>query len=150
MQIFRRLVFGLLFLISACAPVHIPTSDATPTFPATPTIVVKPSNVPATDAPVPTPTMPLPEGGAITLGTIGNTNLELNGMPAIVQNAVFESLLQIDPFNGALKPGLAESYQVSNDATSITFSLRPGIKWHTGDALTAADVVASINAFSSS
>jgi len=103
----------------------------------------------ATATPVPTPTTVLPEGGAIAIGVIGNSTLELNGMPDLVQDAVFESLLQIDPASGALKPGLAESFQVSNDATTITFRLRAGVKWHNGDLLTADDVVASIKAFSS-
>ncbi len=62
---------------------------------------------------------------------------------------MFDSLLRVDPANGALKPGLAESFQVSNDATTITFRLRAGVKWHNGAPLTSDDVVATIKAFSS-
>lgn len=148
MQNPRRLIVVVLTILSACAPVRIPTSDITPTPLATPTITAIPAVVPTATI-IPTPTIPLPEGGAIAIGVVGNSNLELNAMPAVVQDAVFESLLQIDPTNGALKPGLAKSYQVSNDATTITFRLRADVTWHNGDPLTADDVVASIKAFSS-
>ncbi|MBI5034649.1 MAG: hypothetical protein HZB51_29355 [Chloroflexi bacterium] len=154
MQYFRRLVFLALVFLCGCANVQIPTSDVTAT-PPRPTIAdISNPTVPATlapsDTPIPAPTIVLPEGGSITIGVIGNLNLEFNVMPSLVQDAVFESLFKIDPANGALKPGLAESFQVSNDATTMTFKLRPGIKWHNGEALTADDVVASIRAFSSS
>lgn len=139
-------VLLFLFLV-ACAPRPIPTSDATPTPRATPSIAAQ---TPATNAPtLPSPTIPLPEGGTITIGVIGNATLEMNVMPDIVQDAVFDSLLRVNPTNGALEPGLAESFQVSNDGLTISFRLRTGVKWHDGAPLTADDVVATINAFSS-
>lgn len=36
---------------------------------------------------------------------------------------------------------LAESYELADDLTSITFTLREGLKWSDGEALTADDVV---------
>jgi len=129
-------------VLLACAP--IPTSDSSPAPRASSTPVVAAPNVRT-----PVPTEVLPEGGAIAIGVIGNTTLEINVMPGIVQDAVFDSLLRVDPANGSLKPGLAESFQVSNDATTITFRLRAGVKWHNGAPLTSDDVVATIKAFSS-
>lgn len=99
--------------------------------------------------PVPTPTIELPMGGSITIGVLGTVSLELNVMPSFIQNAVFDSLLTIDPKNGSLKPGLAQSFEVSPDATTITFRLRADVKWHNGDPFAADDVVATIKAFSS-
>lgn len=45
------------------------------------------------------------------------------------------------------KPGLAESWSVSDDGTVYTFVLRPGVTFHNGDTVTATDVKASIERF---
>jgi peptide/nickel transport system substrate-binding protein len=135
---------AVLFLLSACTPMRIPTSDATPTHAPTPRALTLPA-----PGVMPAPTVSLPEGGAIVIGTVGNANLEANRVPPFLQNALYDSLLQPDPTNGALKPALAESYQVSDDAMTITFRLRQGVRWHNGDLLTADDVVATINALAS-
>jgi peptide/nickel transport system substrate-binding protein len=42
---------------------------------------------------------------------------------------------------------LAESWSVSDDGLVWTFALRPNIKWHNGEALTAEQVAWNINAF---
>lgn len=39
---------------------------------------------------------------------------------------------------------LAESYEVSEDGLSYTFILKPDLKWHDGEALTADDVVFTV------
>lgn len=59
---------------------------------------------------------------------------------------VYEPLLQ---FN-AIKPGqqynwLATGYSWSNGGKSITFTIRPGVKWSNGSPLTAADVAFTYN-----
>ncbi|MCX7839607.1 MAG: ABC transporter substrate-binding protein, partial [Anaerolineae bacterium] len=156
MNNFRYLLMTLC-LIAACAPVRIPTSDPTPTRPvtATATVMTPRATVDATRAPnatsvpLPTPTLAnVPIGGKVTVGVIGNFNGDVNALPSIVQSALFDSLLQIDPTNGALKPALAESYQVSEDARTITFRLRADVRFHNGNVLTADDVVATLTAFS--
>jgi peptide/nickel transport system substrate-binding protein len=47
--------------------------------------------------------------------------------------------------NGTPVPALAESWQHSRDYKTWTFHIRQGVKFHTGKALTAADVVYSLN-----
>jgi peptide/nickel transport system substrate-binding protein len=42
--------------------------------------------------------------------------------------------------SGDLKPGLATSWKVSPDGREIEFTLRKGVKFHSGDPLTAKDV----------
>jgi oligopeptide transport system substrate-binding protein len=44
-------------------------------------------------------------------------------------------------FKGALVPGLAESWTISEDGRTYTFTLREGLKWSDGSPLTADDVV---------
>ena len=50
----------------------------------------------------------------------------------------FEGLLKFDE-NNDIVPGLAESYDVSDDGLTYTFHLRDGLKWSDGSDLTAAD-----------
>ena len=49
-----------------------------------------------------------------------------------------EPLLIIDE-NNEVKPGQAESYEVSDDGLTWTFHMRDGLKWSDGSDLTAAD-----------
>ena len=57
---------------------------------------------------------------------------------------VFEALTQLDR-DGKVQPQLAESWTHSDDWTEWTFKLRPGVKFHDGSAMTAADVVFTID-----
>ena len=54
----------------------------------------------------------------------------------------FECLLTVDE-SGALAPGQAESWEVSEDGLVWTFHLREGLKWSDGTDLTANDFVYS-------
>lgn len=57
---------------------------------------------------------------------------------------VYDSLTQYEPGGVTIQPSLAESWEMSDDATEYTFTLRDGVTFHDGSALTADDVVASI------
>ena len=56
---------------------------------------------------------------------------------------VFEGLVKPTP-DGDLIPAVAETYTVSEDRLTYTFTLREGVKYHNGDTVTAEDVVYSI------
>jgi len=65
---------------------------------------------------------------------------------------VYEQLFQFDPAqmkNGEyeLVPWLAESATASADGTTWTISLRQGVRFHTGNVMTATDVQYSLNRF---
>ena len=57
---------------------------------------------------------------------------------------VFEGLMK-PTSTGDLTPAVAESYTVSEDRLTYTFTLREGVKFHNGDEVTAEDVVYSIS-----
>jgi peptide/nickel transport system substrate-binding protein len=59
---------------------------------------------------------------------------------------VYDQLFVIDETKptAELLPGLAESFTISEDGRTFTFRIRQGVRFHSGNALTAADVVFSI------
>jgi peptide/nickel transport system substrate-binding protein len=57
---------------------------------------------------------------------------------------IFEPLYVTSP-KGVLTPWLATGYTASKNNKTLTFALRPGVKFSDGSPLTAADVVFSIN-----
>ncbi|MDN3357505.1 ABC transporter substrate-binding protein [Actinomadura sp. DC4] len=59
-----------------------------------------------------------------------------------VMSMLDQSLLAVDP-NYKLQPQLAEKYDVSPDAKTFTFHLRPGLTWSDGQPFTAQDVLFS-------
>ncbi len=49
--------------------------------------------------------------------------------------------------SGAIEPAVSSEFTVADDATSILFTLRDGIKFWNGDAVTVDDVIFSINRY---
>jgi peptide/nickel transport system substrate-binding protein len=58
----------------------------------------------------------------------------------------YDQLFTLDPTKPAaeLQPGIAEGFSVSEDGRTFTFRIRQGVRFHSGNALTAADVAFSI------
>lgn len=65
-------------------------------------------------------------------------------IPQVLLYNVYETLVRLQA-DGSITGLLAESWEVSDDALTYTFSLRDGVSFHNGDPLTAADVVFSID-----
>ncbi len=57
---------------------------------------------------------------------------------------IFEGITRIGP-DGAVQPGLAESWEISDDGKVYTFKLRTGVKFHDGADFSADDVKFSID-----
>jgi peptide/nickel transport system substrate-binding protein len=61
---------------------------------------------------------------------------------------IYDTLFAVDD-TFTPKPQMVESYTVSPDRLTYVFVLRPGLKWHDGQPVTAADCVASIRRWAS-
>ncbi len=55
-----------------------------------------------------------------------------------------DRLVYLNPFTGQLEPMLAESWEASDDATSLTLQLRDDVTYHDGTPFDAASVVANV------
>ncbi|MHB1064534.1 MAG: ABC transporter substrate-binding protein [Georgenia sp.] len=64
-------------------------------------------------------------------------------IPQALMSNVYQGLVEIDQ-HGEIQPLLAESWTVSEDGTTYTFTLRPGVTFSNGEAFTADDVAFSI------
>ena len=61
-----------------------------------------------------------------------------------VIKSIFDGLMDYKPGTTELEPDLAESYTVSDDGLTYTFTLRQGVKFHNGRPLAPADVKYSL------
>ena len=90
------------------------------------------------------------KGGTHIEGVIGsprfiNPLLATSETDRDLTELVFSGLLKAEP-DGSLSPDLAESYEVSPDRFSYTFTLREGNTFHDGTPVTAEDVVFTVTA----
>src|SRR4029453_15949600 len=58
--------------------------------------------------------------------------------------SIYESLGRIDR-NGAIGPGLAESWSISEDGKEYVFKIRKGVKFHDGEPLDGTVVKFSLD-----
>jgi ABC-type transport system substrate-binding protein len=59
--------------------------------------------------------------------------------------SLYDGLMDYEPGTTELRPGLAESYDISGDGMVFTFKLREGVKFHNGRVMTAEDVKYSLD-----
>lgn len=91
------------------------------------------------------------KGGAITYaaaGGIGSLDPHVSGSIAELEviHHIFEPLVTIDESYNA-RPMLAASIQVGDEARRFRFTLRRNLRFHNGDRLTSADVLASFQRY---
>jgi peptide/nickel transport system substrate-binding protein len=85
-------------------------------------------------------------GGTAVVGTIGEIDGGMNGFgaaqAATSQHQMFVNLMTLIQYDADLQPVpyLADSWEVSEDETEVTFHLRDDVYWHDGELTTAYDV----------
>ena len=88
-------------------------------------------------------------GGTYTEGLVGTPQYinpiisSYNDVDRDLTALVFNGLLKVNN-EGILEPDLAESYDISLDRKTYTFTLKKDVKWHDGKPLTADDVIFTI------
>ncbi|MFZ5824276.1 MAG: ABC transporter substrate-binding protein [Bacillota bacterium] len=84
------------------------------------------------------------KGGTLTVGRIEDTEtLDPHRTTAVSSNQItamtMDTLVVLD-YDMTVKPGLAEKWEISDEGKTYTFFLKKGVKFHSGKAMTAADV----------
>ena len=87
-------------------------------------------------------------GGSFTEGLIGaprflNPLLEVSEADRDLNTLLYSGLMRLNE-DGELVPDLAETYTISEDGLTYTFTLRPDITFHDGTVITVDDVVFTI------
>jgi peptide/nickel transport system substrate-binding protein len=75
-------------------------------------------------------------GGTLRVGFVGTSP----GWGGLLYIAGWDQLTQWKPDFSGVVPNIAESWEVSDDATEYTFHLRQGMKWSDGDDFNADDI----------
>lgn len=62
-----------------------------------------------------------------------------------IWNVMYAGLLNLSAEDFSEEPGLAESWEVSDDGLTYTYTLREGLVWSDGEPLTAEDIAWNVN-----
>lgn len=145
-------VVGLF--IASCAPIGVPT--LTPKQAPAPSKAEGPAAKPPAVAGIPSPspqtTAPQPKYGGVLPASIPSDMPSLDPHQETISStltlaqAAMNGLIEFDPGDPSWKvrPGLAESWEVSKDGTKLTFHLRKGVNWHDGKPFTSEDAKFSL------
>jgi peptide/nickel transport system substrate-binding protein len=84
-------------------------------------------------------------GGDLVFGTAADPvvldgALVSDGESLRAIDQIYESLVSLTPGTTELEPGLAESWEISDDGLSYTFTLREGVTFHDGEPFNAEAV----------
>jgi peptide/nickel transport system substrate-binding protein len=72
------------------------------------------------------------------------TSAAAGAIDQVLYSNVFEGLTRFGS-DGSVGPGLAESWDISDDGLTYTFALREGVRFHDGTSLDPSDVVFSLD-----
>src|SRR5688572_25434253 len=146
-ELLRRtgLMLGAAGLLAACGQ-----QPATPPKPAE---AAKPAEAPKpAEAAKPAAAAPAKPGAGGTFKLPVNANVTPWPPIGAVQNlmvnkTIFSQLIKYDKGNFSPSPDLAETWEVSPDGLTWTFTLRKGVTWHDGKPFTSADAKFSIETY---
>jgi peptide/nickel transport system substrate-binding protein len=125
-------------LLAACGPTPEPTKAPEPTMAPEPTTALEPTEAPTAGAEEP-----------VTL-RVGTTYIWDTANPTYgwygytLRYLLYDTLVEEAGISNFV-PGLAESWEVSEDGLVWTFKIREGVTFHDGTPCTAEDVAWSLN-----
>ncbi len=98
--------------------------------------------------PVQARALPVTNGGTLTIGMTSDAltldpTLTTDEASGPVENLLFNSLVALND-KVQIVPDLAKGWTISRDGKTYTFTLRSGVLFHDGSAMTSADVAASL------
>jgi peptide/nickel transport system substrate-binding protein len=141
-------------LLAACGPTAPPTEPPAPTAAPEPTTAAEPTEAPEpTEASAPTeaPTeVPAPETEEPVTLRVGTTYIWDTANPTYgwygynLRYLIYDTLVEEAGISNFV-PGLAESWEVSDDGLVWTFKIREGVTFHDGTPLDAEEVAWSLN-----
>ena len=129
-------------VLAACADDDDDDAGAGTSAPA----ATAPSSAPATGG-----SAPAGEGQEVVIGAVLEpTSLDIvtvdgAALDQILLDNIYETLL-VYTDEGEIEPGLAALPEISDDGTVYTFTLQDGVTFHSGEPMTSADVVWSLDA----
>lgn len=149
------LLVGLSLLVASCdtgaaTPTAVPPAATATTAPAAPAEATA-TTAPAAPAATATTGSTTPAGGEVFSWrayaepeTFDPALMQENLSIDVGQN-FYDALVEFEPNTQKIQGALAESWDVSPDASVYTFHLRKDVKFSNGDPLTSADIVYSYN-----
>lgn len=72
-------------------------------------------------------------------------NVVMNQESTSLFGLLYEGLVSQNGVTGELEPGLAESWEISENQQQVTFTLREGLKWSDGEPFTIDDIIFTYN-----
>lgn len=151
--LFRQLfVFMMIvaFLLAGCTPQAQPTPSAEPTSePASSSTKTEEPAAPVEAVPTEEPAAPVIPKQLIIAMNFDVADLDparaFSDTYLMAGKAMYDQLTEVDPVEaGKINPLLAERWDISPDGLVYTFYLRQGVKFVTGNELSAKDVVFSL------
>jgi len=126
-------------LVGCTTPTEEPTESPAPEEP-----VVEPTEEPVvepTDEPAPPEPVTMRIGTTFLLDTV---NINVSWTSWQMWRLIYDSVVETGEL-GVYRPGLAESWEVSDDGLVWTFKIREGATFHDGTPCTAEEVAWSLN-----
>jgi peptide/nickel transport system substrate-binding protein len=136
----------------AAEPTAAEETEAAATEPAEPAATEAPATEPAEPAATEAPAAAA-EAAVARIGWGGSPDTLNPGTAILTESylvfeAVYDSMFELK-LDGTFEPGLAESWEISDDGKVWTFKIHQGVKWHDGEPLTAGDIAFTYNFYQS-
>jgi peptide/nickel transport system substrate-binding protein len=153
-------VTASMFVLAACGPgsqasptavpaaaTKPPAATSAPATSSSPAAATSPQSSPAAKpsaAPAAAAAAPQKQGGRVIVGQFSDAKtlnpVNVTDVPSdVVSVRLFAAMLTVDAKTGDVGPNLAEKWDFSADGTTLTFTMRDGLKLSDGSPLTGDD-----------